>query len=41
VATFELGSTVVLLTPPAANVLSLVSPNEEVKYGQPVLTYPG
>jgi phosphatidylserine decarboxylase len=41
VATFELGSTVVLLTPPAEDVLSLVSPNEEVKYGQPVLTYPG
>jgi phosphatidylserine decarboxylase len=40
VATFELGSTVVLLTPPAANVQPLVSPNEEVKYGQPVLTYP-
>jgi phosphatidylserine decarboxylase len=41
VATFELGSTVVLFTPPAANVVSLVAPNEEVKYGQPVLTYPG
>jgi phosphatidylserine decarboxylase len=41
VATFELGSTVVLLAPPAANVRALVSPNEEVKYGQPVLTYPG
>jgi phosphatidylserine decarboxylase len=41
VATFELGSTVVLLTPPAAHVTSLVSPNEEVKYGQPALTYPG
>jgi phosphatidylserine decarboxylase len=41
VATFELGSTVVLLTPPAVNVRCLVSPNEEVRYGQPVLTYPG
>jgi phosphatidylserine decarboxylase len=41
VATFELGSTVVLLTPPTANVTCLVSANEEVKYGQPVLTYPG
>jgi phosphatidylserine decarboxylase len=41
VATFELGSTVVLLTPPAANSMTLISPNEEVKYGQPVLTYPG
>ncbi len=41
VATFELGSTVVLLTPPAANVIPLVSANEEVRYGQPVLTYAG
>jgi phosphatidylserine decarboxylase len=40
VATFELGSTVVLLTPPAANVTALVSPSDKVKYGQPVLTYP-
>ena len=41
VATFELGSTVVLFMPAAANVIPLVSPNEEVKYGQPVCTYPG
>lgn len=41
VATFELGSTAVLLTPPAVDVRCLVSPNEEVKYGQPVFTYPG
>jgi phosphatidylserine decarboxylase len=41
VATFELGSTVVLLTPPAAGVTALVSPNDKVKYGQPVFTYPG
>jgi phosphatidylserine decarboxylase len=41
VATFELGSTVVLLTPPAAGVTALVSPNERVKYGQPLLTYSG
>jgi phosphatidylserine decarboxylase len=40
-ATFELGSTVVLFTPPAKNVVSLISPNEKVKYGQPVLSYPG
>jgi phosphatidylserine decarboxylase len=40
IATFELGSTVVLLTPAAAGVLPLVSPNEKVKYGQPVFTYP-
>jgi phosphatidylserine decarboxylase len=39
IATFELGSTVVLLTPPAANVIPLVSANEEVRYGQPVFTY--
>ena len=39
VATFELGSTVVLLAPPGANVTSLVAPNQEVRYGQPVLTY--
>jgi phosphatidylserine decarboxylase len=41
VATFELGSTVVLITPPAAGVTALVGPGEKVKYGQPVLTYPG
>jgi phosphatidylserine decarboxylase len=40
IATFELGSSVVLLTPPAVNVVPLVAPNEEVKYGQPVFTYP-
>jgi phosphatidylserine decarboxylase len=41
IATFELGSTVVLITPPAGNVFTLVSANEKVKYGQPLLTYPG
>ena len=41
IATFELGSTVVLLTPPTANVIPLVLPNEKVRYGQPILTYPG
>jgi phosphatidylserine decarboxylase len=41
IATFELGSTVVLFTPPAANVVPLIRPNEEVKYGQPVIAYPG
>jgi phosphatidylserine decarboxylase len=40
IATFELGSTVVLITPPAAGATSLVSPNQKVKYGQPLLTYP-
>jgi phosphatidylserine decarboxylase len=39
IATFELGSTVVLFTPPGENVQTLVSSNMEVKYGQPVLTY--
>ena len=39
IATFELGSTVVLFMPLAANVVPLVSPNEEVKYGQPIVTY--
>jgi phosphatidylserine decarboxylase len=41
IGTFELGSTVVLLTPPAANVNPLVLPNEKVHYGQPILTCPG
>jgi phosphatidylserine decarboxylase len=41
IATFELGSTVVLLTPPAANVLPQVRPNDKVRYGQPLFTYPG
>ncbi len=41
ISTFELGSTVVLLTPPAANVVPLVAPNDKVMYGQPVFTYPG
>jgi phosphatidylserine decarboxylase len=41
IGTFELGSTVVLLMPPAANVTPLVCANEKVKYGQPLFTYPG
>jgi phosphatidylserine decarboxylase len=41
IATFELGSTAVLIAPPAANVVPLVSPNDKVKYGQPLFTYPG
>jgi phosphatidylserine decarboxylase len=41
VATFELGSTAVLLAPPAADVVPLVSSNDKVKYGQPLFTYPG
>lgn len=40
IATFELGSTAVLITPPDRNVTSLVSPNQKVQYGQPLFTYP-
>ncbi len=41
IATFELGSTAVLITPPGVNVAPLISPNLRVKYGQPVFTYQG
>jgi phosphatidylserine decarboxylase len=41
IGTFELGSTVVLLLPAAANVTPQMAPNMEVKYGQPLFTYPG
>jgi phosphatidylserine decarboxylase len=37
IATFELGSTVVLVTPPAARATPMVAANTEIKYGQPVL----
>jgi phosphatidylserine decarboxylase len=37
IATFELGSTVVLFTSKALEATPLVSPNEKVQYGQPVL----
>jgi len=40
IASFELGSTAGLITPPGMDVTSLVSLNEKVKYGQPVFTYP-
>lgn len=36
IATFELGSTVVLLTSSSPETTPLVSPNEKVRYGQPV-----
>jgi phosphatidylserine decarboxylase len=36
IATFELGSTVVLLMPPTASA-TLVSPEEKVQYGQPLV----
>ena len=39
IATFELGSTVVLITPPVAGATALVSPNQKVKYGEPVVGY--
>jgi phosphatidylserine decarboxylase len=41
VATFELGSTVVLIAPPAVGVAALVSAEEKVKYGQPLFRYSG
>jgi phosphatidylserine decarboxylase len=39
IATFELGSTVVLITSSSHQATPLVSPNEEVHYGQPVLGF--
>jgi phosphatidylserine decarboxylase len=36
IATFELGSTVVLITSSSPEVIPLVSPNEKILYGQPV-----
>jgi phosphatidylserine decarboxylase len=39
IATFELGSTVMLIAPPGVNVAPRVTPNEKVKYGQSVLDY--
>lgn len=41
IATFELGSTAVLITPPKIGVVQLVSQYQKVKYGQPVFSYPG
>src|SRR5262249_20244157 len=41
VATFELGSTAVLIAPPAVVRTTLVSSHEKVKYGQPLFAYPG
>jgi phosphatidylserine decarboxylase len=41
IATFELGSTAVLITPPGSDVVSLVTQNQKVKYGQPVFGYAG
>jgi phosphatidylserine decarboxylase len=39
IATFELGSTVVLITSASHKAIPLVFPNEEVRYGQPVLRF--
>jgi phosphatidylserine decarboxylase len=39
IATFELGSTAVLITPPGAKASALVTPNQKVKYGQPFIAY--
>jgi phosphatidylserine decarboxylase len=36
IATFELGSTAVLITPPLADITTLVSKDQKVRYGQPV-----
>jgi phosphatidylserine decarboxylase len=39
VATFELGSTVILITEPAEKVTTHVGPEEKVKYGQPLFSF--
>jgi len=39
IATFELGSSVVLITSSSLEATPLVSPNEKVHYGQPVLRF--
>ena len=39
IATFELGSSVVLITASSHKATPLVSPNEKVRYGQPVLRH--
>lgn len=41
IATFELGSTAVLITPPTLDMVPLVSQNQKVKYGEPLFGYPG
>jgi phosphatidylserine decarboxylase len=37
IATFELGSTAVLITPPGLSAATLLTPHERVKYGQPII----
>jgi phosphatidylserine decarboxylase len=39
-ATFELGSTAILITEPASGVATQVSHDEKVKYGQPLFSFP-
>src|SRR5262249_42427905 len=39
IAPFELGSTVVLILPSSLEAMALVSPNQEIHYGQPILGY--
>jgi phosphatidylserine decarboxylase len=39
IATFELGSTAILLTGPAAGVAANVAVDDQVKYGQPAFTF--
>jgi phosphatidylserine decarboxylase len=41
IATFELGSTVVLITPPHNVANALINKEQKVKYGQPAFDYPG
>jgi phosphatidylserine decarboxylase len=41
IATFELGSTAVLIAPPGSDVIPLLSSGDKVKYGQPLFTYLG
>jgi phosphatidylserine decarboxylase len=38
-ATFELGSTAILITPPAQDVITLVSRDDKVQYGQPLFSF--
>ena len=39
VATFELGSTAILITEPAEGITAHVGPEEKVKYGQPLFSF--
>src|SRR5262245_14388448 len=39
IATFELGSTAVLITPPSVDATALIAKDHKVKYGQPAFAY--